>query len=175
MFIVYLRSGDFSVSVLDWNNSLFIVVLVVSLVLMLSLGYVCITMQLDQLYRRARRRHGELNRDVVHDLIVKFGNDMPDDSYVIKVIHHAKPLPAQEMIDVNAIEQDIEQDESHTIVRAMRNVSKKYQLEVDTFLECCVNGTYESFSEHSGISITVLKKICMFVKIQIRNEYKRLI
>lgn len=133
-------------------------------------------MTLEELYRQARRRHGELNRDVVHDLFVKFGQELPDDAYVRKVIHHARPLPAQEIVDVNDLDSHEEKEDINPILaRAISNVSRLHQLEVDTFLECCVNGTYESFSEHSGISISVLKKICKFVQIQIRNEYSRLL
>lgn len=147
------------------------------LFILLSLDYVCITMQLDQLYRMARQLHGKLNRDVVHDLYVKFGNDMPSDAYLITCINHAKTLPAQEIVDVTALDSHEDGEPSHDaaiLAKAIRNVSVKYQLEVDTFLECCVNGTYASFAKHSEISITVLKKICKFAKLQIQNEYKRL-
>ena len=131
-------------------------------------------MDLEQMYRIARRRHGDLGRDVVHDLIMKFGNDLPSDAYLTTCIYHAKTLPAQEIIEV---EQDLPEEDSHDpvlLAKAIRNISVSFELEVDTFLECEVNSTYKKFSEHSGISLQILKKICMFAKTKIHEEYSRL-
>lgn len=136
-------------------------------------------MELEQLYRRARKRHGNLNRDVVHDLFLKFGNELPGDAYVTTYIKHARPQPAQEMFEVHNLEEPGDHQEqsievSRLLNRAIRNVRKRYDLEVDTFLECCVNSDFKTFSAYSGISITVLRKICTFAQKQIKNEFKRL-
>lgn len=136
-------------------------------------------LELEELYRRARRQHGNLNRDVVHDLFVKFGEHMPSDAYLTTCIKHAKTLPAQEVFEVVHLEQPEEHEEQNIEItrrlnQAMKNVRTKYELEVDTFLECCVNSNYQAFSEHSGISVSVLRKICTFAKQLIKDEYKRL-
>lgn|SRR3990167_11433820 len=129
--------------------------------------------ELDKLYRLARRKHGHLNRDVVHDLLVKFGSDLPSDAYLVTCINHAKTLPAVEIheLEIDSSEQEVD---NVLLTKSIRNVSAKFELEVDTFLECEVNSSYKRFSEHSGISLLILKKICMFAKIKIREEYSRL-
>ncbi len=133
-------------------------------------------MELDQLYIRARKYHGSLNRDAVHDLYVKFGEHLPSDAYLTTCIKHARIAPAQEMVEVQHIETDMDYQEenvdtSRLLNRAIENVRNRYELEVDTFLECCVNSNYTAFSAYSGISITVLKKICTFAKNEIKNEF----
>lgn len=135
-------------------------------------------MDLEQLYSRARKRHGHLNRDVVHDLYIKFGSEMPSDAYLTTCIKHAKTDPLQERVDNICLpdeEESIEmQADTRILNRAMENIRNKYELEIDTFLECCVNSTYKEFSEYSGLSITLLRKICSFAKTQLQNEYRRL-
>lgn len=130
-------------------------------------------MEIEKLYSRARKRHGQLAKDVVHDLYVKFGDNIPSDAYLTTCIQHARPSPVQQESPI--IEEDnCDRDDVLILHRAMENVRNKYELEVDTFLECCVNGTYQSFSRHSGLSCTILKKICTFARQQIRKEYERL-
>lgn len=136
-------------------------------------------MQLEELYRRARRQHGDLNRDVVHDLFVKFGNDLPSDAYLTTCIKHAKTSPAVQLFEVHNLDQPEDHEEqsieiTRTLNKAISNVRNNFTLEVDTFLECCVNSNYKTFSAYSGISVSVLRKICSFAQKKIQDEYKRL-
>lgn len=136
-------------------------------------------MHLDELYRRARRQHGDLNRDAVHDLFVKFGSDLPSDAYLTTCIKHAKTLPAVQVFEVHHLDGPEEHEEqsieiTRTLNKAISNVRNNFEVEVDTFLECCVNSDYKTFSAHSGISVSVLRKICTFAQQQIKNEFKRL-
>lgn len=132
------------------------------------------------MYRYARRRHGALNRDAVHDLFAKYGENMPNDPRIF--IIHAKPLPAQEAFEVHHLNQhdDGEQHGAeitrtlHRAIENVRNRSEESALDVDTFLECCVNSDFKTFSAYSGISVSVLRKICAFTQKQIRNEYNRI-
>lgn len=138
-----------------------------------------VTVELDQLYRRARKRHGNLNRDVVHDLYVKFGTDLPCDAYITTCIKHARPQPAQQVFDLNHLEgledhQEQSIEITRTLNRAIENVRKRYDLEVDTFLECCVNSNFKAFSAYSSISVSVLRKICKFTQNQIKDEFNRI-
>lgn len=153
--------------------------IIVSVVYHLSLIYQCIifgTVKLEQLYSRAQRKHGQLNRDVVHDLYVKFGQDLPSDAYITVCINNRKIEPIQQRIEVQEEDNLIpEQDQMIIMNRAIENLRSKYELEIDTFLECCVNSDYKSFSIYSGISVSVLKKICTFAKKIIQHEYRRLV
>jgi hypothetical protein len=139
-------------------------------------------MNLEALYRIARQQHGTLNRDVVHDLIVKFGNDLPSDAYLVTCMKHARTAPAQEVFDVTQLD-EVEDHEEQNIeitrrlnqaMSNVRNQSEEMTLYVDTFLECCVNGNFKAFSTYSGISVSVLRKICKFAQKEIQNEFKRL-
>lgn len=139
-------------------------------------------MNLEALYRIARKQHGALNRDVVHDLYVKFGNDLPSDAYLVTCMKHARTAPAQEVFELQHLddaqdheEQDIEITRRlNQAINNVRNRSEEMTLHVDTFLECCVNSNFKAFSAYSGISISVLRKICNFAQIEIQNEFKRL-
>lgn len=136
-------------------------------------------MELEQLYRRARKRHGSLNRDVVHDMYVKFGSDLPSDAYLTACINYARTQPAQQVFEVRHLETADDHNEqsvevTRTLNRAIENVRKRYDLEIDTFLECCVNSDFKTFSAYSGISISVLRKICNFAKNQIKDEFTRI-
>lgn len=136
--------------------------------------------QLDEkkLYRIARKKHGNLNQDVVHDLFLKFGNDLPDVKYLSTCIKHAKPQPLQQQFDLGEQAHDREPEESINryalLIKAMANIEFKYPIEVDTFLACMVNGTVKEFENKSGIARSVLEKICKFVKYEILDEYNRL-
>lgn len=136
-------------------------------------------MEVDKLYKVAKRKHGQLNKDVVHDLFCKFGENLPSDAYLTTCIQHNKPKPLQEKFDsFDQYEEDPEdesfQDTLRTLSIAVNNVRQSYELEVDTFLECHVNGDYRSFSESSGIARSVLEKICKFAKHEILTEFIRL-
>lgn len=136
-------------------------------------------MEVDKLYKVAKKKHGQLNKDVVHDLFCKFGSDLPSDAYLTTCIQHNKPKPLQEKFDIfDQYEEDPEdesfQDTLRTLSIAVNNVRQAYELEVDTFLECHVNGDYKSFSESSGIARSVLEKICKFAKYEILTEFIRL-
>ena len=130
----------------------------------------------EKLYRIAKRRHGQLNRDVVHDMFLKFGSDLPSEAYVNTCIEHAKPQPIQSKIDMSREVQDEESDqETYSLLTvAVNTVRDSFPLEVDTFLECHVNSTYKDFENFSGISRTVLEKICKFAQHEILSEYNRI-
>lgn len=143
-------------------------------------------MKADKLYRIAKKRHGQLDKDVVHDMYCKFGQDLPGDAYLNICIQHAKPKPIVEMVEkkflpldsfyideVDYSDQDFDSSLSLLSV-AVNNVRAKYELEVDTFLECHVNGDYKSFGDRSGIARSVLEKICKFVKYEILKEFFRI-
>lgn len=136
-------------------------------------------MEQEKLYNIARKRHGQLNRDVVHDMYCKFGSDLPDTRYVVTCIKHAKPAPVQLIHDYANVPSDpFDEVESEDRIRilstAINNVRRSYELEIDTFLECKVNSSYKAFQEHSGIARSVLEKICNFAKHEILREYHRI-
>ena len=137
-------------------------------------------MKVDKLYKVAEKRHGQLNKDAVHDLFCRFGSDLPSDAYLHTCLQHNKTLPLQEKFeDFFELEDDDQDDEDFqyklsTLSRAVNNVRQTYAIEVDTFLECHVNGSYKSFSESSGIARSVLEKICKFAKYEILTEFIRL-
>jgi hypothetical protein len=137
-------------------------------------------MELSKLYSIAERRHGQIGKDVVHDLFCKFGLDLPSDAYLNTCIQHNRPQPIQERFEnFDPFEEEDPQDgqfEStlRTLSTAVNNVRQSYELEVDTFLECHVNSNYKSFSERSGIARSVLEKICKFVKHEILKEFIRI-
>jgi hypothetical protein len=134
-------------------------------------------MELEKLYSRAKSRHGELNRDVVHDMYCKFGAELPSIQYVTTCIKHAKPEPVRTIFEV---QEEFESDEDETfedtynaLAVAVNTVRAHYPLEVDTFLECHVNGSYKAFGERSGIARSVLEKICKFARYEILKELDR--
>lgn len=135
-------------------------------------------MEDEKLYKIAKRRHQDLNRDVIHDLYVKFGSELPSDAYVVKCISHAKPQPMQQRFDTMFLQQPQEYEESESILlevsQAVNSVRDKYELEVDTFLECHVNGSYKSFEQRSGIARSILEKICKFAQYEILKEFNRI-
>jgi hypothetical protein len=132
-------------------------------------------MKTQKFYAVSKKRHGHLNRDVVHDLVVKFGQDLPSDAYVVKCISHARPQPIQQKFDPYLLldewdgqEQEDEIENSlQKVYTALNSLRDRYELEVDTFLECRVNGNLSSFSQRSGISKSVLEKICKFVQYEV--------
>ena len=135
-------------------------------------------MELEKLYNVSKKRHGQLNRDVVHDMYCKFGSELPSIQYVTTCIKHAKPDPIQHTLElyeeIEADEHDTTFEETYTMLAAAVNIVRNdYPLEVDTFLECHVNGSYKSFSERSGIARSVLEKICKFAKYEILKEFNR--
>lgn len=121
-----------------------------------------------------------MNRDVVHDTFCQFGEDLPNTAYLRTCINNAKPEPLQERFDANQIELDQNADpffdESlyRQLLPVLDSIREKYTREVDTFLACKVNGSMQAFSERSGISKSVLEKICNFVKYEILTEFYRL-
>ncbi len=136
----------------------------------------------QSLYNIAKRRHRQLNRDVVHDLYCKFGSDLPSMAYLSTCISHAKPQEMQQEFELCDEVLDPHQDSEHDInfnnvyglvSSCINTVRAKYELEVDTFLECHVNGDYKSFESRSGISRTVLEKICKFARHEILKEFNR--
>lgn len=138
-------------------------------------------MEHEKLYRAAKQRHGQLNKDVVHDMYCKFGSELPSPAYVRTCIEHAKPEPVQSIIELTEgffTYQDTEDPEFEETLRilskAVNRVRDKYELEVDTFLACHVNSDYKSFGEYSGIARSVLEKICKFARYEILREYKRI-
>lgn len=137
-------------------------------------------MQHEKLYEIARTRHGHLNRDVVHDAFCQFGEDLPTRSYLRTCINNADPKPYQERFDAKQIALDANEDPFFDenlygqLVPVLDLIREKYTREVDTFLACKVNGSMQSFSERSGISKSVLEKICNFVKYEILTEFNRL-
>lgn len=137
-------------------------------------------MELDKFYGIAKKHHGDLNRDVVHDLFCKFGSDLPSDAYLSTCIRHNKPKPLVEKFDVSDLFLDQEdQDENfeptlRKLSQAVNNVRQNFEIEVDTFLECQVNSNYKAFSASSGIARSVLEKICKFAKNEILKEFIRL-
>lgn len=133
-------------------------------------------MNINKLYNRAKKIHGSLNRDVVHDMFVKFGQELPSDAYVFKCIDHAKPLEHQQRFEIVKEEESesFPLELSYVLSTAVNNVRDKYTLEVDTFLECQVNSSFKDFEALSGISRTVLEKICKFAKHEILKEYNRI-
>jgi hypothetical protein len=137
-------------------------------------------MDIDKLYKVAKNRHGQLNKDAVHDLFCRFGSDLPSDAYLNTCLQHNKPLPLQEKFeDFFELEEDHSEDSTFentlsTLSTAVNNVRQTYEIEVDTFLECHVNGSYKAFSESSGIARSVLEKICKFAKYEILTEFIRL-
>lgn len=136
-------------------------------------------MQLNALYKQATKRHGTIGRDVVHDLFCKFGSDLPSDAYLTTCIQHTRPQPIQQRFEIpDSYEEDPDSsdfaDKLKLLSVAVNNVRQCYELEVDTFLECHVNGSYKAFSESSGIARSVLEKICKFAKYEILKEFIRL-
>lgn len=131
-----------------------------------------------KLYQISKSRHGDLHRDVVHDMYVKFGQELPSMAYLSTCIKHAKPQPIQQRFELFDEVEDFSEEESidkySLIIKAMNNVRDKYELEIDTFLECNVNSTFKAFEERSGIARSVLEKICKFAKHEILNEYIRI-
>ena len=135
-------------------------------------------MQKEKLYRIARKRHGAIGQDVVHDLVVKFGEHTPSDAYLTKCVKNAKPEPIQQAFEFDMLQEDevgqelfIDED-VELIMSIIESLRDKYEMEVDTFLECKVNGTMKSFQQHSGVSRSTLEKICNFVKQEILNAYE---
>lgn len=136
-------------------------------------------MKYEKLYRIAESRHGNLHRDVVHDMYLKFGSELPIDQYVVKCVQHHKPDPLQQKWEIDVMDEDQEDEVDFSLMlgkasRAVNNVRLKYEEEVDTFLACHVHGTYKSFGELSGISRTVLEKICKFAQYEILREFTRI-
>lgn len=132
-------------------------------------------MELDNLYRAARSRHGNLGMDAAHDLICKLGADLPGEAYVRTCIRHAKPEPVQQLFELE--EDDVDQDQTdvlHYLAIAIENTRDRYAIEVDTFLECCVNSTYKAFGERTRIARSTLEKICRFARHEILTEFHRI-
>jgi hypothetical protein len=129
----------------------------------------------DKLYRIAKLLHGSLNRDAVHDMYCKFGDDLPNMAYLSTCLSHAKPLEIQQKFEIYESDEQDEDEDFESVLSivssCVNTVRDKYELEVDTFLECCVNGTYKSFEARSGISRSVLEKICKFAKYEISKEF----
>ena len=132
-------------------------------------------MNLSKLYAVAKKRHGDVGEDVVHDLVLKFGGNLPSEAYLIQCIKRHKPKP---LVEMNAIEnsESFEQvfTDNANLDKALQRVHVLHEVEVDTFLECRVNGSLREFSRISGVSASVLEKICNFVKYEILTEFNRL-
>ena len=137
-------------------------------------------MEIDKLYKVAKKRHGQLNKDAVHDLFCKFGSDLPSDAYLTTCLQHNKPKPLQEKIDISKMFLDLTDQEDNfeptlkKLSLAVNKVRATYELELDTLLECHVNSNYKAFSASSGIARSVLEKICKFAKNEILKEFVRL-
>lgn len=133
-------------------------------------------MDLKQLYTYARHRHRALNRDVVHDMYLKFGSDAPSTAYLKVCIRNAKPDPVQQSFtdaDIDLYTESAE-DKSVLLYEAIERIRATNELDVDIFLECCVNSSYTKFSEYSGIPVSSLRRSCNKTKQLIRDEYYRL-
>lgn len=134
-------------------------------------------MQVEDFYKVAERRHPQVGKDVVHDLYCQFGEDLPKDAYLRTCIKNARPDPLQQIFDpfrIDSPEEEIDENLYADVANIVNGLRDRYDLEVDTFLECCVNSSVKSFSERSGVSISVLQKICTFVKYEILTEFYRL-
>jgi hypothetical protein len=134
-------------------------------------------MQIKEFYTVAERRHPQLGKDVVHDLYCQFGEDLPKDAYLRTCIKNARPDPLQQTFDSFLIESPEEETDPNTyadVANIVNGLRDRYPLEIDTFLECCVNSSVKAFSDRSGVSISVLQKICTFVKYEILREFYRL-
>ena len=136
-------------------------------------------MEHKKLYEIAHSRHGQVGQDVVHDLVVKFGEHCPNDAYLTKCVRTSKPEPMQQSFEYDVLQEDeVGEDiwadtDIDMIMSIIEFLRTKYEEEIDTFLECKVNGDMKSFQKHSGVSRTTLEKICNFVKYEILNEYNR--
>ena len=127
------------------------------------------------MYEEATRRHGQKGKDVVHDLYVKFAGNTPPDAYTRTCIHNSKPDPIAALVDVSGKLEDGEPFDEQLYVgicRILSDLRVEYEIEVDTFLACRVNGDLKTFSREYGVSRTVLEKICNFVKNKILTEYE---
>lgn len=124
-------------------------------------------MDLEVVYLYADKRIGSYGRDYVHDLICVIPRHKLTTSYLIKCVNnYRKPrlIEIPDAVEAGSIDATL-------LAEATAQVRAFYEKETDIFL-ACVDSSQNAFSNKSGISRPEIKKICTFVKNEIKTRYE---